>query len=68
MYTWFEELSTNYPSRIDLVRSIGQTYSNRDILAVKITQNSDTDTTNKPKVYMQCLLHPSMSCVIINVY
>lgn len=54
IYDWFEQLASLYPQRIKLYNAIGYTEHGRSIMAVHVTEN----TSIKPKIYIQCLLHP----------
>ena len=59
IYEWFQLLSQEHPSKIE-VTTIGRTYSDREIIAVKISDGaSTTNSHEKPKIYLQCLLHAS---------
>lgn len=54
------ELSLSHPSLINLHPSIGKTYYERDIFAVHVTDKASVRAgEQRPKVYIQCLLHPS---------
>lgn len=61
IYSWFRLLASHYPTKVHVVESIGRTHSGRNIMAVHVSDWSDghTGKSNKPKVYLQCLLHAS---------
>lgn len=60
-YSWYRLLASHYPTKVHIVESIGRTHQGRDIMAVHVSDWSDghAGKSNKPKVYLQCLLHAS---------
>lgn len=69
MYNWYHQLAESHPDTVTLNESIGKTYYGRDILAVHFTDGRSVGeaTPRRPKIYFQCLLHPSM-CTCIHVH
>ncbi|CAI8016422.1 Metallocarboxypeptidase A-like protein TRV_02598, partial [Geodia barretti] len=55
IYSWFEDLAAAHPQYLTVNSSIGKTYHNTDIMAIRITDKSDPQ--RKIKVYFQCLMH-----------
>lgn len=57
MYYWYQKLSEDYPYIVRLHKTIGKSYYERDIMALHFTDRSELE--DKPKIYLQCLLHSS---------
>ncbi len=51
-----DEFRTNYPNLISQKVSLGKSHQNRDIWAVKISDNPDIDE-NEPEAIIDCLTH-----------
>ena len=56
--TFFKKLAEKYNNLVTFVDSIGKTIQKKPMFAVHITK-SDKDEQEKPKIYIQCLVHAS---------
>lgn len=56
--TFFKDLAKKYKNLVKIVDSIGGTTLKKRIIAVHIT-DSLKDMQEKPKIYIQCLVHAS---------
>ena len=56
--TFFRDLAEKHDNLVKFVDSIGKTTLKKRMFAVHIT-DSDNDVQEKPKIYIQCLVHAS---------
>ena len=56
---WYKKLSQDHSGLVKVQDSIGVTEEGRHLSAVHITADAQDMATNKPKFYMQCLIHAS---------
>lgn len=54
---YFETLERQSNQLVRLVKSVGSTAERRDIFAVHFNANDSKKTSNKPKIWVQCLIH-----------
>lgn len=56
---WSEAMATHHPALVRYVPSIGHSHRGVPIFALHVTNDTQNVTDDKPKIYVQCLLHAS---------